>query len=71
MLDVLVVSLCKPVIQKLKILKGGSLNIINQWGNQKTGRGGRGANFEISVRGGGDKRGGDTNCDSILVGGNI
>ena len=41
-------------------------------GEPKNRAGGRGANFEISVRGGGgDKRGGDTICDSILVGGNI
>ena len=33
----LVVSLCKPVVRKLKILDGGNLNIINLWGNRKKG----------------------------------
>ena len=42
----LVVSFCKPVIQKLKILGGGNLNIINQLGEP---------NFEISV---GEAKGG-------------
>ena len=32
MLTVLEVRLCKPAIYKLKILVGGNLNIINQWG---------------------------------------
>ena len=31
----LVVSLCKPVICKLKILGVGNLNIINQWGEPR------------------------------------
>ena len=35
--NVLMVSLCKSVIQKLKILSGGNLNIISQWGNHKNG----------------------------------
>ena len=38
-LNVLVVSLCKPVIHKLKILVRGNLNIVNQWGNHRKGRG--------------------------------
>ena len=33
----LVVSLRKQVIHKLKILGGGNLNIINLWGNRKKG----------------------------------
>ena len=52
MLSVLVVSLCKPVIHKLKILGGGNLNIINQWGNHKKGGGGQTLKFQW-----GDKRG--------------
>ena len=37
MLNVLVVSLCKPVIHNLNFF-GGNLNIINQWGElQKRG----------------------------------
>ena len=39
MLNVLVVSLCKPVIQKSKLLGGGNLKIINQLGEpQKVGK---------------------------------
>ena len=34
----LVVSLCKPVTHKLKMLGGGgNLNIINQWGEPQKG----------------------------------
>ena len=33
----LVVSLCKPVICKLRILGVGNLNIINQWGEPQKG----------------------------------
>ena len=57
----LVVSLCKPVICKLKIFCVGNLNIINQGGNLKKGR----PNFNISVEGskggggGGEGGGGD------------
>ena len=39
MLNVLVVSLCKPVIQKSKLLAGGNLKNINQLGEpQKVGK---------------------------------
>ena len=51
MLDVLVVSLCKPVIHKLKILVGGigSDQILNvSGGKQKGGRGG-GAQFLTQI----------------------
>ena len=57
----LVVSLCKPVIHKFKILGGGNLNIINQWEELQKGGG---PNFDILVgeakkKGGG--RGGERN----------
>ena len=31
----LVVSFCKPVVHKLKILGGENLNIMNQWGDHE------------------------------------
>ena len=50
MLNVLVVSLWKPVIHKLKTLgEENFINIINQWGEPQKGGG---PNFEISVVGG-------------------
>ena len=50
-------------IHKFKILGGGNLNIINQWGEpQKKGE----PNFEISV---GGSKAGDMMFDSNLVGG--
>ena len=54
----LVVSLCKPVICKLKMFGVG--NLVG--GNHKKG----GSNFEILMRG--RKRGGDTIFDPNLVG---
>ena len=48
----LVVSLCKPVICKLKILGVGNLHIINQWGEPQKG-GTKFWNFSV-----GSKRGG-------------
>ena len=64
MLIELVVSLCKPVMQKLKILGGGKLGYCKPMrGTTKRG----GPNFEISV--GGAKV--NTIFGSNLVGGNI
>ena len=60
----LVVSLCKPVIYKLKILGGGNLNIINQWGNHKKG----GVDQILKFQWGGAKGGGGMISDSNLVG---
>ena len=64
-LNVLVVSSCKPVIHKLKILCGGNWNVENQWGEPQKGGGGTFWNFS-----GGSKRG-DTIFDSNLVGGTL
>ena len=58
----LVVSLCKPVICKLKILGVGNLNIINQWGEPQKG-GTKFWNFRV-----GEAKGGNTIFDSNLVG---
>ena len=63
MFNVLVVSLCKPVIQKLKILDGGKLEYYKSMGGT-TKKGGK--NFEISV--GISKRGLKTIFDSNFVG---
>ena len=46
-LNVLVVSLCKPVIHKLNILRGGKLEHYQLINHKKRGRGM--GNFEISV----------------------
>ena len=64
MLNVLVVSLWKPVIQKLKILGGGKLEYYKSMGNH-TKRRGRGANFGNSV--GVSKRGWNTIFHSNLA----
>ena len=53
--NVLVVSLCKPVVYKLKILDGGKLQYY-KWMGGTTKKGRRAPNFEISV--GESKRGG-------------
>ena len=58
----LVVSLCKPVICKLKILGVGNLNIINQWGEPQKGR----TKFWNFSRG--KQKEGNTIFDSNLVG---
>ena len=58
----LVVSLCKPVICKLKILGVGNLNIINQWWEQQKG----GTKFWNFSRG--KQKGGNRIFDSNLVG---
>ena len=52
-LNVLMVSLCKPVMHKLKILVGGKLEYCKSIGG--TTKRGRESNFEISV--GGSKKG--------------
>ena len=54
MFNVLVVSLCKPVVHKLNILGGGNLNIINQWGTTK-----RGSQIAKSQSGGGGGKEGE------------
>ena len=64
----LVVSLCKPVIHKLKILGGRKLEYYKSMGGNHEKVGG-GANFEVSV--GGSKRGVDKYFDSNLVGSNL
>lgn len=58
----LVVSFCKLVIHKLKILEGGNLNIINQCGEPQEG-GNQILNFQW-----GKQKGGHTIFDSDLVG---
>ena len=63
-LNVLMVSLCKPVMHKLKILVGGKLEYYKSIGG--TGKRGRESNFEISV--GGCKKGWTRFFDSNLVG---
>ena len=47
--NVLVVTLCKPVVYKLKILMEENLNIINQWGKPQKREGA--SNLDISVGG--------------------
>ena len=64
----LVVSLCKPVIHKLKILGGRKLEYYKSMGGNHEKVGG-GANFEVSV--GGSKWGVDKYFDSNLVGSNL
>ena len=49
----LVVSFCKPVMHKLKILGEGNLNLINQWGGDHK-KGGETKFWNFS---GGSKRG--------------
>ena len=67
MLNVLVVSLCKPVIQKSKLLGGGNLKIINQLGEpQKVGK--QMLKFQWGMGGGSKRGGGDKSLDSNLVG---
>ena len=60
----LVVSLCKPVIRKLKILGGGKLGYYRSMGGTTKRRGE--PNFEISV---GERKRGNTLFDSNLAGG--
>ena len=47
--NVLVVTLCKPVVYKVKILMEENLNIINQWGKPQKREGA--SNLDISVGG--------------------
>ena len=63
----LVVSLCKPVIHKFKILGGGNLNIINQWEELQKGGG---PNFDILV-GEAKKKGGGEGVVSAIFDSNL